>query len=60
LKDHDLFHLRYGKGAVIIAVKKENTESSKKKWDQSEKAIRDNDRCPESQHKFSIAQGCKS
>lgn len=42
LNDYDLFHLRYGKGAIILAVKKEDIESQKHKWEVSDKDIKEN------------------
>lgn len=34
LNDHDLYHLRYGKGAVIVAVLKQQSDMNQDKWDE--------------------------
>ena len=34
LTDHELYHMRYGKGALIVAIPEEDYEESKKTWDQ--------------------------
>lgn len=36
LVDHDLFHLRQGRGAVIVAVPREDVEKSRLSWDENE------------------------
>ena len=34
LTDYQLYHMRYGKGALIVAIPEEDYEASKKTWDQ--------------------------
>ncbi|WP_136805584.1 hypothetical protein [Desulfosediminicola flagellatus] len=42
LLEYDFYHLRYGKGAVIIAVQKEEIASAKKQFEKNEKIILEN------------------
>ena len=37
--DHELYHLRYGKSAVIVAIPEEDYEENKKTWDQYEQDV---------------------
>lgn len=41
LKGHDLYHLRYGKGAIIVAIPKEDPEQSEIEWNQFVQDIND-------------------
>lgn len=39
LTAHDLYHLRYGKGAVIVALRKEELEDSRKNWETAQQEL---------------------
>lgn len=55
LTDHRLYHLRYGKGAVIIAIPEEDYEESKKTWDQYEQDVAEEARKKRKSLKLKIA-----
>ena len=55
LKDHELYHLRYGKGAVIVAIPEEDYEESKKTWDQYEQDVAEEARKKRKSLKLKIA-----
>jgi hypothetical protein len=39
LTDYELYHMRYGKGALIVAIPEENYDESKKTWDQYQQGV---------------------
>ena len=39
LTAHDLYHLRYGKGALIVAIHKEDPEQSRKNWETAQEEL---------------------
>ena len=39
LTAHDLYHLRYGKAAVIVAIRKEDREDSRRNWEAAQEEL---------------------
>ena len=39
LAEHDFYHLRYGKGAVIVAIRKEGPEDNRDNWESAQEEL---------------------
>ena len=39
LVEHDFYHLRYGRGAVIVAIRKEDPEVSRRNWESAQEEL---------------------
>lgn len=60
LDNHDLYHLRYGRGAVIVAIPTENSEQQEASWNATQNEIHDASRKRAKEIKLQLVELDKS